>query len=104
MSIAHIVAAGMGGIRTSGDLVAWMQLTRKMKIAAAKDHVAAKLNVDLKDLTDEDHMRRLREDLGIGIITAVSGSPKGIRAKMKIAELLGIEINSVNRFKSQVGL
>lgn len=104
MSIAHIVAAGMGGIRTSGDLVAWMQLTRKMKIAAAKSHVAAKLHVELEDLTDEDTMRRLREDLGIGTITAVSGSPKGIRAKLKIAELLGIEINSVRRFNSQVGL
>ena len=104
MSIAHIVAAGMGGIRTTGDLVAWMQLTRKMKIAAAKDHVAAKLGVELKDLTDEDKMRRLREDLGIGIITAVSASPKGIRAKLRIAELLDIEINSVNRFKEQVGL
>jgi dimethylamine--corrinoid protein Co-methyltransferase len=49
-------------------------------------------------------MRRLREDLGIGVITAVSGSPKGIRAKMKIAELLDIPINSVDRFRSQVGL
>jgi dimethylamine--corrinoid protein Co-methyltransferase len=104
MSIAHIVAAGMGGIRTSGDLVAWMQLTRKMKIAVAKEHVAARLGVELKDLTDEDKMRRLREDLGIGVITAVSGSPKGIRAKMKIAELLDIPINSVDRFRSQVGL
>jgi len=104
MSIAHILAAGMGGIRTTGDLVAWMQLTCKMKIAAAKEYVAAKLGVDLKDLVDEDKMRRLREDLGIGVITAVSASPRGIRAKLKIAELLGIEINSVSRFKSQVGL
>lgn len=104
MSIAHIVAAGMGGIRTTGDLVAWMQLTRKMKIAAAKNHVAEKLGVELVDLTDEDRMRRLREELGIGVITAVSASPKGIRAKLKIAELLEISINSVDRFKSQVGL
>ena len=104
MSIAHIVAAGMGGIRTTGDLVAWMQLTRKMKITDAKSYVAEKLGVERKDLTDEDKMRRLREDLGVGVITAVSASPKGIRAKIKIAELLGIEINSVSRFKSQVGL
>ncbi len=98
MSVAHIMAAGMGGIRTSGDLVAWMQLTRKMKIAAAKTHVAEKLGVEPHELTDEEKMRRLREALGIGVITAVSGSPKGIRAKMKIAELLGIRINSVDRY------
>lgn len=104
MSIAHIVAAGMGGIRTTGDLVAWMQLSRKMKIADAKTYVARKLGVELVDLTDEDKMRRLREDFGIGIITAVSASPKGMRAKIKTAELLDIEINSVRRFKSQVGL
>ncbi|NIU56981.1 MAG: hypothetical protein GWN67_11530, partial [Phycisphaerae bacterium] len=29
MHIPHILAACMGGIRTAGDLVAWMQLTRK---------------------------------------------------------------------------
>ena len=104
MSIAHIVAAGMGGIRTSGDLVAWMQLTRKMKIADAKNHVAAKLGVDPAELTDEDKMRRLREDLGIGMITAVSASPRGIRAKLKIAGLLDITINSVEHFKSHVGM
>jgi dimethylamine--corrinoid protein Co-methyltransferase len=48
-------------------------------------------------------MRQLREDLGLGLVTSVSGSPKGIRAKMKIAELLEIRINSVELFKSQTG-
>ena len=33
MHIAHIFACGMGGIRTTGDLVAWMQLIKKMKLA-----------------------------------------------------------------------
>ena len=92
----------MGGIRTSGDLVAWMQITHKMKIHEAKDYVAKKLNVDLLDLTDEEVMRPLREDLGIGIVTSVAGSPKGIRAKMKIADLLGVSIRSVDLFRSQL--
>jgi dimethylamine---corrinoid protein Co-methyltransferase len=92
----------MGGIRTSGDLVAWMQITRKMKIHAAKAYVADKLKVDLLDLTDEEVMRPLREDLGIGVLTSVAGSPKGIRAKWKIAELLDIPIRSVDLFKSQL--
>jgi dimethylamine--corrinoid protein Co-methyltransferase len=47
MPIAHIMAAGMGGIRTAGDLVAWMQMTRKMKIGAAKQYVAHKLGIDV---------------------------------------------------------
>jgi len=94
----------MGGIRTAGDLVAWMQMTRRMKIDEAKAYVAEKLNIDLIQLTDEEVMRQVREDLDIGIITSVSGSAKGIAAKWKIAELLDIEINSVNFFKSKVGL
>jgi dimethylamine--corrinoid protein Co-methyltransferase len=96
------MASGMGGIRTAGDLVAWMQLSRKMKLNEAKKYVAKKLGVDVLDLTNEEVMRRLREDLGIGIITSVAGSPKGIRAKIKIAELLEIPINSVTLFKSQL--
>jgi dimethylamine--corrinoid protein Co-methyltransferase len=104
MHIAHIFASGMGGIRTSGDLVAWMQLIKKMKIAEAKQYVAGKLGIGIADLVDEEVMRQLREDLGIGIITSVAGSPKGIRAKLKIAELLDVPINSVDLFKSQTGM
>ena len=102
MHLSHIMASGMGGIRTAGDLVAWMQISRRMKLNEAKKYVAKKLGVDVLDLTNEEVMRRLREDLGIGIITSVAGSPKGIRAKIKIAELLEIPINSVTLFKSQV--
>ena len=43
--MAHIMAAGMGGIRTAGDLVAWMQMTRQMKIAEARQYVASKLGI-----------------------------------------------------------
>ncbi len=102
MHIAHIVASGMGGIRTSGDLVAWMQMTHKMKLSEAKHYVAGKLGVEVMDLTNEELMREIREDLGIGVITSIAGGPKGMRAKLKIAELLGIKINSVELFKSQL--
>ena len=68
MPIAHIVAAGMGGIRTAGDLVAWMQMTRRMKIAEAKRYVADKLGIDLIDLVDEDVMYQVRKDLGLGVV------------------------------------
>jgi dimethylamine--corrinoid protein Co-methyltransferase len=73
-----------------------------MKLHEAKAYVAKKLNVDLLDLTDEEVMRPIREELGIGLVTSVAGSPKGIRAKWKIAELLGISIPSVDLFKSQL--
>jgi dimethylamine--corrinoid protein Co-methyltransferase len=100
--MAHIFACGMGGIRTAGDLVAWMQLVKKMKLPEAKKYVAKKLGIDLLDLINEEVMRQLREDLGIGTTTSVAGSPKGIRAKLKISELLEVPINSVELFKSQI--
>ena len=102
MQIAHIVASGLGGIRTSGDLVAWMQITRKMKISQAKQYVADKLGIEIIDLNNEELMRELREQLGIGVITSIAGGPRGMRAKFKIAELLDIHINSVALFKSQI--
>ena len=102
MHLAHIFASGMGGIRTTGDLVAWMQLIKKMKLAEAKQYVAEKLKVEISDLINEEIIRQLRENLGIGTIVSVAGSPKGMRAKLKIAELLGVRINSVELFKSQI--
>ncbi len=99
MPVAHIMAAGMGGLRTAGDLVAWMQMSKKMKLPEAKQYVAERLGVSILDLTDEDVMYPLREKLGIGVVTSKAGGPKGILAKARIANLLGIEINSVNLFK-----
>ncbi len=84
--------------------MAWMQLIKKMKLAEAKQYVAQKLKVEISDLINEELIRQLRQDLGIGTIVSVAGSPKGMRAKLKIAELLGIRINSVELFKSQTGL
>lgn len=104
MHIAHILASCMGGIRTAGDLVAWMQMTRRMKIHEAKAYVAEKLGMGVFDLTDEEIMAYTRKELGIGTVTSIAGSPKGIRAKWKIAELLEIPIRSVALFKQQVGI
>ena len=36
MDIPHLVASGMGGIRTAGDLVARMMYTKNMKLNDAK--------------------------------------------------------------------
>jgi dimethylamine--corrinoid protein Co-methyltransferase len=80
-----------------------MQMTRRMRIAEAKKYIADKLGIDTIDLANEEVMRQIREELDIGIITSVAGSAKGIAAKWKIAELLDIEINSVNLFRSKLG-
>lgn len=94
----------MGGIRTAGDLVARMQMSRKMRINDAKAYVAEKLKLSPVDLSDENVMREVREELDIGIITGVPGCAKGIEAKTRIAELLGIRINSVERLKAKMKL
>jgi len=102
MSVSHALASSMGGIRTTGDLVARMQLARKMRLAEAKACVAEKLGVSLFDLSDSTVMRERREELDIGVITAVPGAAKGLEAKARIAELLGIRINCVERLKRKM--
>ena len=102
MSIAHIMASGMGGIRTAGDLVAWMQMTRRMKISEAKKYVAGKLGVEPFDLSNEQLIREKREKLDIGTLQPTGGAARGIAAKCRIAELLEIPINSVKHFKTKL--
>ena len=99
--MSHALASGMGGIRTAGDLVARMQL-RKMRLAEAKAYVADKLKVGVGDLADSTVMRELRAELDIGVVTAVPGCAKGIDAKMRIAELLGVEIPCVKKLAERV--
>ncbi len=101
VTIPHTVTSGMGGLRTAGDLVARMQMTRGMKVAEAKKYVADKLGISTTELIDEVVMREVREDHKIGFITSRGGHPKGIEAKHHISRLLDIDINSVKRFKQQ---
>ncbi len=102
MPISHIMTSGMSGIRAAGDLVARMQFAKNMRIDEAKKYVADKLGVTPLDLSDEFAMREIREDLGIGVITSVTGAPKGIAAKMNIEKALDIKINSCEKFRNQV--
>jgi len=99
MAITHAHTSGMGGMRAAGDLVARMQMTRGMKIDDAKKYVADKLNIGVVDLTDPVIVGEIRQDNGLGVMTPQPDDAKGIEAKFRIAELLGIEINCVNRFK-----
>ena len=102
MAAAHGIASGIGGIRSAGDLVARMQMTRGMKTPAAKKYVADKLKISVADIADPVVMSEIREDLDLGRVNAVPGAAKGMDAKFRIADLLDIEINSVNKFKKRI--
>ena len=104
MAVTHAIASGMGGMRAAGDLVARMQISRGMKIDAAKAHVAEKLGVAVADLTDPVIMTEAREELNLGLLHPHAGSPKCMEAKFNIAELLDIDINCVNQFKQRASL
>lgn len=83
-----------------------MQLTRKMKINEAKKYIAEKLNVSVEELCDVVTMTDVREELGLGLahVEPYAEANIGMEAKFKIAEVLGIKINSVERFKERAGL
>jgi len=103
MAVTHALTSGMGGIRTAGDLVARMEISRGMKIDAAKAYVAGRLGVSEADLSDVTRMGEIREDLNLGTVMSRSGKAQAMEAKFHIAELLGIKINSVERFKERSG-
>ena len=107
-AVAHGVASGIGGIRTAGDLVARMQITRGMRLPEAKAYVAGKLGLSTLDLSDPTIMLDVRKDHGLGGITEsgeVNGveDPMGIEAKFNVAALLDVPINCVTRFAGHAG-
>jgi hypothetical protein len=108
MDVTHALAAGMGGMRTAGDLVARMQMSRGMRLDEAKRYVAGKLGCTVRDLSDSYAMEQLRGEKGLGRILDHSnlhpGEPNAMYAKFRIAELLDLPINSVERFKALAGL
>ena len=108
MDVTHALAAGMGGIRTAGDLVARMQMTRGMRLTEAKRYVADRLGCTAGDLSDSYAMEQIRGEKGLGRILDHSnlhpGEPNAMMAKFRIAELLGIGISSVERFREMAGV
>jgi len=102
MAIMHEMAAGMGGIRTAGDLVARMVI-KGMKIGLAKEYVANKLGCSVIDLSDSFRMKEIRESLDIGTVLDRPHASYGMAAKIKIAKILDVRIPSVELFKKKVG-
>ena len=108
MASSHALASGMGGMRTAGDLVARMQMTRGLRLPQAKKYVADKLGCSVADLSDTVAMHDMRRDLGLGRMQVQDltypDHPGTIEAKFHIAEVLDIPINSVERFKANAGI
>jgi dimethylamine--corrinoid protein Co-methyltransferase len=104
MALTHAHASGMGGMRAAGDLVARVQMARGMRLPEAKAYVADKLSVSVGELTDPVIMTEVREDLQIGQIMPLPGCAKGIEAKFRISEVLGLDINCVKRFKDRTSI
>ena len=78
-----------------------MEMAKGMRINEAKEHVAGKLGISVLDLVDPVIMTEIRQDFNLGLTTPLPNYAKGMEAKFNIADVLGIEINSVNRFKER---
>jgi dimethylamine--corrinoid protein Co-methyltransferase len=108
MEGAHAQASGMGGMRAAGDLVARMQMTRRMRLKEAKAYVADKLGCSSRDLSDPTAMEQIRLDKGLGTLAFTSSvhpdEPGMMEAKFNISKTLDIPINCVERFKARARL
>ena len=108
MEGAHTQASGMGGMRAAGDLVARMQMTRRMRLKEAKQYVAGKLGCSPRDLSDPVAMEQIRVDKGLGTLAMTSSTRPNdagmIEAKFNISQVLDIPINCVERFKERAHL
>jgi dimethylamine--corrinoid protein Co-methyltransferase len=95
-------------MRAAGDLVARMQITRGMRLQEAKAYVAERLGVGPSDLSDSLLMTDVRRQHELGRITtfemsyATEGS--AMESKFRIAELLDLPVNCVQRFRQHAGL
>jgi dimethylamine--corrinoid protein Co-methyltransferase len=107
MPVAHGVAAGMGGMRAAGDLVARLQMAKGMRLAAAKTFVAGRLGTSERDLSDCAAMQELRAEHGLGRIDEGEAphafDPSPLEAKANISRLLDLPINSVTRLEARRG-
>lgn len=82
-----------------------MQMTRGMRLPDAKHYVAGKLGVSPSDLSDAPTMHDVRGELGLGRISyggaALYPDQAGaMEAKFRIAEVLDIPVNCVERFRT----
>ena len=108
MEGAHSQASGMGGMRAAGDLVARVQMSKRLRLKEAKEYVAGKLGCGVRDLSDPVAMELIRREHGLGLLTMTSSTypaePGMMEAKFNIAEKLDLHTNCVELFKERAGL
>ena len=97
----------MGGVRAAGDLVARVQMTRRLRLPEAKRYVAERLGCTTFDLSDPVAMLEVRRELGLGglvneEVRAVEDAV-AIAAKFAVADVLDVPIPSVERFAAMTG-
>jgi dimethylamine---corrinoid protein Co-methyltransferase len=104
--MVHLLASGMNGMRSAGDLVMRMEMTRGMRLREAKAYVAERLGVSTRDLSDSVVMQDVRTEFGFGHIAELEtewvGDPTAMEAKFNIARVLDLPINCVDRFRGRV--
>ena len=97
----------MGGLRTAGDLVARMQMTRRMRLPEAKAYVAERLGVTAADLSDPVAMAEVRRARGLGTLptedTATVDDALAIEAKLNIARVLDVPVRAAERLRALGG-
>ena len=93
-------------MRTAGDLVARMEMTRGLRLEEAKGHVAGRLGVSPGDLSDPVVMTEVRKGLRLGRVCDGTDfdadPPSPMEAKMRIAALLDVPIACVTRFSGHL--
>ena len=85
-----------------------MQITRGMRLREAKAYVAERLGIGPSDLSDSLMMTDVRRQHGLGRITTFEMSyateSSAMESKFRIAELLDLPVNCVQRFRQHAGL
>lgn len=88
--------------RLGGGFAVEMSESRLMEaLTAGNEDAAEKLKLAVSDLTDPVIMTDVRKDLQLGSVTPLPGCAKGIEAKLRIAEVLDIEMNCIRRMQNK---
>ncbi len=94
-------------MRAAGDLVARVQMAKRMRLPEAKKYVAGKLGCGIRDLSDPTAMEQIRLEKGLGTLAFTSSvqpdEPGMMEAKFNIAKTLDIPINCVEGVKRRTG-
>jgi hypothetical protein len=90
VQLVHLLASEMNGMRTAGDPVMRMRMTRGLRLKEAKAQTADRHRVSARDLSDGVVMQDARSECGIGRLTDV-GNEGGDGAAVKRAKVAPLD-------------